>query len=244
MAYTLTYSDDAKGWTSFYSYFPEAMNSIGNNFYSFKNGQVYKHNVKSGNRNVFYDSTTPANTEVELIINDGPSDVKVLKSLELEGNSGNWTATITTDLDAGHINPSSFEKKEGKYWAYIRRNQSDDVNPELLSVQGIGSVTGVAGFVISFSAVPNSVRVGDSLYYSNGSVNMKAGNITDISEGDITVDSDADMPSVGDFAFSTKDPRAESFGLKGYYASIRLVNQDSGSVELYAVNGEIIKSFP
>lgn len=243
MAYTLTYSDEAKGWTSFYSYHPEAMNSVGSNFYSFKNGQIYKHNSTSSNRNVFYGESA-ANTEVEFVVNDGPSDVKLFKSVELEGNTGNWTATIATDLDAGHINPSSFEKKEGKYWAYIRRNQSDDLNPELLSVQGIGNVTGVNGTIISFSSVPSSVRIGDSLYHTDGSSNLVIGTITAISGGDITVDSVTNAPSIGEFAFSTKDPRAESFGLRGYYSNIRLVNDDTGSVELFAVNNEIIKSFP
>ena len=73
---------------------------------------------------------------------------------------------------------------------------------------------------------------------------MVIGTITSISGGDITVDSVVNIPSVGEFAFATKDPRAESFGLRGYYSNIRLVNDDTGSVELFAVNNEIVKSFP
>ena len=241
--YTLTYSKDYKGWTSFYSYMPESMNSIGNNFYTFKDGHVYKHNIKVGNRNTFYQSVTPANTEIEFVFNDGPSDVKIFKAVELEGNSGNWDATITTDLDSGHINNPSFVKKEGKYWAYIRRNQSDELNPEMLSVQGIGAITGVAGSVVSFSSVPSSVRVGDALYYTDGASNLKVGTVTSVVGGDVEVDTVINTPSIGEFSFAAKDPRAESFGLKGYYSNIRLVNNDSGALELFAVNSEIVKSF-
>lgn len=241
--YTVTFDEKNTGWTSFHSYAPEMMVALNNDFYSFKDGQVYIHNQSSSTRNSYYGQAS-ANTEIEFVVNDGPSDVKLFKSVELEGNTGNWTATIATDLDAGHINPASFEKKEGKYWAYIRRNQSDDLNPELLSVQGIGNVTGVSGSVISFSSVPSSVRIGDSLYHTDGSSNLVIGTITTISGGDITVDSVVNTPSVGEFAFATKDPRAESFGLRGYYSNIRLVNDDTGSVELFAVNNEIVKSFP
>ena len=51
------------------------------------------------------------------------------------------------------------------------------------------------------------------------------------------------IPDVEDFMFVAKNPIAESFGLKGYYASIRLVSDSTDAVELYAVNSEVSKSF-
>jgi len=43
--YTLTYSEGSKGFPSFYSYNPEYMIGMNNFFYSFKNGQLYRHNT-------------------------------------------------------------------------------------------------------------------------------------------------------------------------------------------------------
>ena len=42
--YTLTYSQGAKGWPSFYSFQPEMMIGMNNYFYSFKGGDLYSKN--------------------------------------------------------------------------------------------------------------------------------------------------------------------------------------------------------
>lgn len=240
--YTLTFSNDAKGWTSFYSYIPESMTNVGNNFYTFKSGQLYKHNIKTGSRNVFYGQET-ANTEVEFVMNASPSEVKVFKAIELEGNSGGWDATIVTNLDEGHINRLSFTDKEDKYWAYIRRNESDILNTKLLSVQGVGNITGIDSNTITFSGVPSSVRVGDSLYFFDGVNNLLLGSVTDKTATTIVVGTVANTPSVEDFCFVAKNPEAESYGLKGYHANVTLTNNTSEPLELFAVNSEIVKSF-
>jgi len=53
MEYTLTYSDSAAGWPSFYSFIPDWMIGMNNYFYTFKGGNLYRHNVNT-NRNTFY----------------------------------------------------------------------------------------------------------------------------------------------------------------------------------------------
>ena len=53
MAETLTYSPDVKGWPSFYSYIPEWMAGMNNYFYSFKGGNLYRHNTNEI-RNQYY----------------------------------------------------------------------------------------------------------------------------------------------------------------------------------------------
>ena len=58
--YTLTYSPQDKGWPSFYSFIPESMVGLNNYFYSFKNGQLYRHNTNENRANFYnvqYDST-------------------------------------------------------------------------------------------------------------------------------------------------------------------------------------------
>jgi len=51
--YTLTYSEGAKGWTSFFSYYPDFMIGMNQFFYSFAGGNLYRHNTNEA-RNKFY----------------------------------------------------------------------------------------------------------------------------------------------------------------------------------------------
>jgi hypothetical protein len=52
-AYTLTYSEGVEGWASFYSFLPDWMIGMNNYFYTFKGGNLYRHNVNN-TRNNFY----------------------------------------------------------------------------------------------------------------------------------------------------------------------------------------------
>jgi hypothetical protein len=54
MAYTLTYSETAQGWPSFYSFTPERMIGMNNHFYSFDEGKLYQHNSDAVGRNNFH----------------------------------------------------------------------------------------------------------------------------------------------------------------------------------------------
>ena len=140
---TLTFDEKANGWTSFYSYNPELMTNLHNDFYSFKGGQLYIHNVDSDVRNTFYGETF--STEIEFVSNQGPSDVKIFKTIEIEGDSKEWDVTVATDIESGHVNKADFENKEGFKYSYIRRNAVDEVKTELLSVQGIGNLLSFGG---------------------------------------------------------------------------------------------------
>ncbi|MGI9555261.1 MAG: hypothetical protein ACR2M9_00150 [Cyanophyceae cyanobacterium] len=51
---TLAYDELVKGWTSFFSYKPDQMFSLGNQFYSLNSGKLYQHYSQSATRNVFY----------------------------------------------------------------------------------------------------------------------------------------------------------------------------------------------
>lgn len=239
---TLTFDEKANGWTSFYSYNPELMTNLHNDFYSFKGGQMYIHNVDDDVRNTFYGESF--NTEIEPIINDAPSDVKIFKTIEIEGDSKEWDVLVSTDLEDGHINKVDFENKEGFKYAYIRRDAEDEVNTDLLSVQGIGNLTSLLSNVYTFSTVPSNISVGDVLYSSSGGAYNKIGKITNKTTTTVTVDNPVSTPSAGQFIFAAKNTVAESYGLKGYYASVRIVNNGTSPVEVFAVNTEVSKSFP
>ena len=140
--YTLTFDEKINGWTSFHSYEPELMVNLNNDLFSFKDGQIYLHGRDTGIRNQFYDND-PAPTEIELVLNDNPSDVKTFKTIEIEGSTGRWDTEVKTNLESGLIPKEKYKNKEGMFYEYIRRNESDEIDPKLLSVQGVGVVTSI-----------------------------------------------------------------------------------------------------
>lgn len=241
--YTLTHDEKVGGWTSFHSYAPDFTVNMNNEYFTFHEGNMYIHNVEYGERNTFYGE--PNLSEVTMLVNDNPSEVKNFKTLMLESSSSNWHAEIETDLDAGHINPESFADKEGMRYAYIRRNETDEVMPDLLSVQGIGDVSSVSGEDIVFTvSVPGNINVGDTLYHVSGGENIKTGIIESVSGSTITLEETLVDPSPNDFCFAAKNKIAESYGLKGYFAKLRLICSSEVQEELFAVNSEVTKSFP
>lgn len=241
MQYTVSYDDNINGWSSFYSYQPEWMVNMNNEFYTFKNGQIYMHNQASAPRNNFYG--VQFNTELEVVSNEAPSEVKIFKTVGLEGSTGNWTIDIDTNLDNGHVLASSFEKKEDMYYAYIRRDAG--VNTQLTSVKGVGVPTVSAEGSYTFASIPPGISVGDNLYSKNPSVPQNfVGTITGISGNTVLLNSEVDPPASGAFMYVAKNSIAESTGLKGYHATVRVSNNDTTDVELYAINTGVSKSFP
>lgn len=239
--YTLTFDEKINGWTSFHSYEPEMMVNLNNDFFSFKDGQIYLHERDTNIRNQYYDND-PAPTEIELVLNDSPSDVKIFKTVEIEGSTGKWDTTIDTNLESGNIPKNSYKNKEGMFYDFIKRNASDEIDTALLSVQGVGNLVDIVGSKYAFGNVPHNISIGDVLYYEENGDYVKVGAITD--KGSTFIE--APIVSVQDnvFMFVAKNSVAESYGLKGYYANIKLSNTESRPIELFAVNSDISKSFP
>lgn len=159
---TLSFDESVKGWTSFYSYAPDFIGSLKNDFYSMKNGKIYKHysNPEYGfdnPRGEFYGNAEPAS--VEFIFNPKVSAVKNFKTINYEGDP-DWIvgSIITNDQSGNVINKyvpplnqttleqnllsSQFLKKEGKYFANIT-----NATPAAPGTVVFGnSMTGVKGF--------------------------------------------------------------------------------------------------
>lgn len=250
MATTITYNDGAKGWTSFHSYEPEWMQNLGSDFFTFKNGNLYKHDANSTRTN-FYG--TSYGCSLTFSSNKGPSDVKLYKTLKLETNSSAWYASLTSEMETGEIgsqNNLKFVDKERMMYGYIRRKSSDKLNFNELSILGIGELQSSSGNDYVFSKdIPNQVSAnntdgvgGDELYFNDGTTKL-IGTIDSVSGKTITVSSTANTPTVSDFCFVVKNAQSESYGLRGYYAEITLTNKSTGYVELFASNSEVFKSY-
>lgn len=109
-----------------------------NNYYTFKNGQLYKH-YSNATRNNYYG--VQYDTTITSILNDSPLEAKMFKTVQLNSNKP-WRTDITTDLTTGFIDSTAYVLKEGDYYAYIKR-VAGNTDLSLMSAQGIGNVTTV-----------------------------------------------------------------------------------------------------
>jgi hypothetical protein len=154
---TLTFDEDVSGWTSFFSYRPNQGGSLRNNFYTFKNGEIWKHySPANSGWGSFYGTTF--DSSVEVIFNPDVSLVKTFKTINYEGSTGWETLSFYTDSDVSvpvskafytttlgdlelQLFTNSFKRKENKYFANLV-NITPASNSEI--VWG-SSMTGVKG---------------------------------------------------------------------------------------------------
>lgn len=262
--YTLTYSDGVEGWVSFYSYKPDWMIGMNNYFYTFKGGNLYRHNVNPI-RNQFYGNDY--DSTITSVFNDAPLENKLFKTMNIEGDDA-WHATMVTDIqNSGFIDYDWFEKKEQSYYAFVRNSGDIPATVSeyaLRSLNGIGRSVNTSGpsnaFVISFSINPlvsigTIVSVGDYLYYSLPPYDapVLCGIITAINQNyplgvnEIVVDTTAGggTPPINDpYFLYIKNAEAESHGVLGHYCVFELTNYNQNKVELFAVESEVMKSYP
>jgi len=154
---TLTFDEDVAGWTSFFDFKPNWGGSLRNNFYTFKNGEIWKHYSPSNSGwGSFYGTTY--DSSVEVIFNPDVSLVKTFKTINYEGSTGWETLSFYTDSDISvpvskafytttladlelQLFTNSFKRKEDKYFANLV-NITPASNSEV--VWG-NSMTGVKG---------------------------------------------------------------------------------------------------
>jgi hypothetical protein len=259
---TLTYSDSVKGWVSFYSYNPDWVIGMNNYLYSFKGGNLYRHNV-SDKRNTFYEEwaalaavSAYQPSTIKGVFNKAVLENKLFKTISIQGDDS-WDMQLSTDLqNSGYIDSAWFERKEATYFAFIRNNSSGQL--ALRSVNGIGrSVLVTGGDIIDFSISPlvdigSIVSVGDLVFFGDSSPSF-AGVVTSIDVNypasinrivlDTTAVGTVPIPTNTEYFLYIKNSVAESHGLLGHYCVFDMQNYEVGKVELFSLESEVMKSF-
>ena len=177
--YTLSYSETSKGWPSFFSYGPEQMVGINNYFYSFKGGNLYRHNSSAVNRGTFY-NIQGAST-IKTVFNESPLEAKLFKTIELESSPSAWAVSaiaespvanfpvtdpqFNTPTDTAIVNQSTasiggteFEMKEGAWYAYLRNANTTSNTNIPITQYGLRSIKGI-GVPVPDAAGPPPVGV-------------------------------------------------------------------------------------
>ncbi len=263
--WTLSYSDNSEGWPSFYSFNPDYMIGMNNFFYTFKGGNLYRHNSNELRNNYYGEQF---NSQISSVFNINPLENKIFKTINLESDNA-WQAYMETDIQQnGIIEDGWFEKKEGSWFAYVRQEGSVPAlqgQYALRSANGIGKTTNVSvdgGLTtLSFSTDPlvsigSIISIGDYIYHS-------LPQYTDLNYGGIVTNIQVDLQNginkifvsttyTGAVAFPSNDPyimfikssEAESHGLLGHYCIFTIVNVNTNKTELFAVESDVMKSYP
>jgi hypothetical protein len=263
--WTLSYSQSAQGWPSFYSYIPEYMIGMNNYFYTFNGGNLFQHNVNEL-RNNYYGAQY--HSSITTVFNQNPLENKIFKTLNLESDNA-WEAYLETDIQInGYMRDSWFVKKEGSYFAYLRQEgkvPALEGQYATRSANGIGKTSNVeiteGTTTLSFSTNPlvsigSIISVGDYIYHSLPSY-------TELNYGGVVTQINVDLQSginklivsttsEGTVTFPLNDPyimfikssEAESHGLLGHYCIFTITNFNTQATELFAVESDVMKSYP
>tara|TARA_R110000796_G_scaffold9868_4_gene33361 strand:+ start:4134 stop:7052 length:2919 start_codon:yes stop_codon:yes gene_type:complete len=118
---TVSFDEDVLGWTSRFDYYPDYIESLGANYYSFKSGQLFQHHIINPTfRNTyanFYGTTYPSS--VQLVLNGQPSLIKTFKTINYEGGTEWKMSALTASLISSGVLPTT--------------GGSDDINGQISS---------------------------------------------------------------------------------------------------------------
>jgi len=99
---------------------------------------------------------------------------------------------------------------------------------------------------MTFPHVNDSVQVNDTAYYqANGTTNItEMGTITAVTPTTVTsnIDGVTTRPTANDFILFSKDSRSAMSAMRGYYAEVKMVNDETTQCELFDVGSEIFES--
>jgi hypothetical protein len=169
----------------------------------------------------------------------------------------------------GTLKRLGFRRRSRYYFAFIRNSGDVPAGTDeyaLRSLNGVGrsqTVTGVAAATeVNFSINPliqigSIASVGDYLYYAlppTYGTPVLCGEITDIVQNypagdnyfvvDTTITGGSVPPIQNAYFLYVKNSVAESHGVLGHYCVFTLENDRTSKVELFAVESEVMKSFP
>ena len=239
---TICFSEKVLGWTSRKSFIPEGGVSLNNKYFTFKNGNIYKH-YDGASINIFYGAPDPVDSTVDFIINDAPSSVKRFKTINYEGDADWYVNSIYTNEHSG--SSSTFVEKEGKFHSYIKGITSNSVslNKEEFSVQGIGTVTSVSGSILTFAKnINSSLQKGDNIYFLDDNAIVAytfAGTCSSKTTNTITL-SGGTVPVAGKFILFDKGGLYNQSGILGFFTNIQFKHTGASAAEIYSVGSLVV----
>ena len=186
---TLSFDERAKGWPSFFSYQPDQMFSLRNNFYSVKTSdlgvaQLWRHNSTQVNRGSFYGENH--RTSITFVLNPMPTNSKTFKTIGYQGSNG-WEVNSMVSNSTGTVynNNNSFSVLSLDSISQIKSYTEG----EYVVTEGSGnslSASSLTTVSLDVNSVNGIIRAGDSV----SGVGVTGGTIVvsyDAGNGDLVV---------------------------------------------------------
>ena len=107
---TISFSDSAKGWTSFKSFTPLTAVSLTDRYFSVNDNTIWRHHSDIALRNNFYG--TQYNSEIEVLFNDQPGAIKSFKAINYEGTQAKITQFTTSEVTDAAGNTATYNDSE------------------------------------------------------------------------------------------------------------------------------------
>ena len=173
---TVTFREDAGGWVSFKSFVPESGVSCANEYYTFKNGQLWQHHKESVDRNTFYNSFIPSSFNA--IMNEGAGIIKTFNTLNYEGSQAKVDQLLSYDTFAPGTSVVTatysdneyynLQNKDGWFVEHIKTDLEEGTVNEFIKKEGkyfnyikgkVGSINNSSGVIQSgFDNADNSFQ--------------------------------------------------------------------------------------
>ena len=147
---TVSYAEKVRGWVSFKSFVPENALSNSNDYYSFKDGNLWLHHSEDVDRNTFYGAGGFTPTSLEIIMNDAPSVIKSFRTLNYEGSQSQVNQLLSYNIYipgtniinpeyAGGIQDNQYynnEQKDGWFVESFTTDQDEGSINEFIEKEG------------------------------------------------------------------------------------------------------------
>ena len=138
-ARSITFKENVKGWVSFKSFITNNGISCANEYYTFLNGNLWKHNDETVDRNTFYNNYF--NSTFDVVFNDAPGIVKSFYTLNYEGSNSKVNANLgnlinDSEHDIDYYNTHPYQIKEGWYVESVYTNKESGTISEFIEKEG------------------------------------------------------------------------------------------------------------
>ena len=218
---TLSFDESVRGWTSFFTYKPEFMVSLRNDFYSLNNGILYQHYSDSVNRGNFYGTNN--NTSITFIFNPNVSMSKNFKTVNYEGSNG-WRID---SIESDQTGPDNYN---GVY------SNVTDLTASIPSYLGGEYILNPVTNEVVYPAQYGTVFGNDNPPYNRsyaGFVRKENKYVANLIN--------ATPSTQGEVIFGN-----QMSGIKGYFTTVTISTDDATAVgeikELFAVSSEYVQS--
>ena len=208
---TLTFDERSKGWTSFFTFKPDAMFSSQGYFYSAKNrgdaSDIYRHNTNQ-TRNSFYGQPIKPSS-VQFVFNPSPNNIKTFQTINYEGTSG-WEVTSLVSDETG------FDLVSNSW-----KNHIDEATVAVTVPATANTYTRIYSYY-------------EGLYTENG-IEYRAGFDRKQNKYMAVIPNNTQTPLPGEVVFGN-----QTTGIKAYYATVTMqtdaTTDPNGLKELFAVS--------